>query len=63
MAERPQTSILWDFHVQSGLDRTLQQKNSKNIIFSSFDTSFIKMFNNEQGNKFLEFDIYALSNS
>ena len=29
---------------------------------SSFYTSFIKMFNKEQGNDFLEFDIYALSN-
>ena len=29
---------------------------------SSFYTSFIKMFNKEQGKDFLEFDIYALSN-
>lgn len=30
---------------------------------SSFYTSFIKMFNKEQGKDFLEFDIYALSNN
>ena len=30
---------------------------------SSFYTSFIKMFNKEQGKDFLEFDIYALSDN
>ena len=34
--ERLQTLILWDLCVQSGLDRAVTAKNSKNIIFSRF---------------------------
>ena len=32
---RLQSLILWDFCVQSGLDRTVTAKSSKNTIFSS----------------------------
>ena len=46
----------------SSVKNIINQRTVLNLHDNSFYTSFIKMFNVEQDNKLLDFDIYAESN-
>ena len=47
----------------SSVKNIIKQRTVLNVSESSFYTSFIKMFNVNQGSELLDFDIYAVSNN